>query len=237
MFAVLLTNTLLICGSTAGPVCTPAATYRPQVVLSPVHLHPSRFGAWSQTTFAKLRRTPLSVSPMEFLAQSDGQDLSPPHQTTPSASSTYDELLAFLRPEIDKGAIWVRHRGKQLTIYLGAHLIFASGSAELRQEGLEVLRLMGTILSRAQGLDIRVGGHTDNVPISGRLQERFPTNFHLSHERATNAALVLEAGGLDRARMDVQGYGDSRPLASNASREGRQMNRRIEILLSPASGS
>jgi chemotaxis protein MotB len=74
---------------------------------------------------------------------------------------------------------------------------------------------------------VAVDGHTDNVPIQGALQKRFPTNKELSQSRAASAAMALTKGGL-RTVM-THGYADTRPVESNMTASGRAKNRRVEV--------
>ena len=78
-----------------------------------------------------------------------------------------------------------------------------------------------------------VGGFTDNVPISKRLAEQFPSNWDLAAARATNVVRKLEDSGVPKGRMVVVSFGENQPVASNDTAEGRSKNRRIEIRLRP----
>ena len=146
-------------------------------------------------------------------------------------AKAYDDLLALLRSEIDRGNIVVHQSGDQITINLADRLLFASGEDQLKPAGGEVLRQVGSVLKTVPDRHMRVSGHTDNIPIGGRLLERFPTNTALSRARATHAAQALEENGVKPDNVNVEGYGESRPLASNATEEGRRKNRRMEIVV------
>lgn len=151
----------------------------------------------------------------------------------PPLTKTYDDLLTLLRPEIERGAITVQQSGDQITIHLADRLLFESGEDHLKAAGAEVLRKVGSILRSVQDRHLRVTGHTDNVPIGGKLIERFPTNTVLSRTRATHARQALEQGGAVSDHITAEGYGESRPLASNATEDGRRKNRRVEIVVLP----
>lgn len=151
----------------------------------------------------------------------------------PPLTKTYDDLLTLLRPEIERGTITVQQSGDQITIHLADHLLFESGQDHLKPAGAEVLRKVGGILHTVPDRHIRITGHTDNVPIGGKLIERFPTNTVLSRTRATHAREALEQGGAVSDHITAEGYGESRPLASNATEDGRRKNRRVEIVVLP----
>ncbi len=111
---------------------------------------------------------------------------------------------------------------------------FDSGEARLKPEGLKILKQASEILKGITDKHFRVEGHADNVPIGPSLKEKFPSNWELSKARATGVArYLIEEGGLDSARLSAVGYGDTRPVASNETEEGRKVNRRVEIVLLP----
>ena len=81
---------------------------------------------------------------------------------------------------------------------------------------------------------IRIEGHTDNVPITGKLKSRYKTNWELSTARATTVVrYLIDTGGVGKQHLSAVGHADTRPVASNETDEGRSANRRIEITLYP----
>ena len=91
---------------------------------------------------------------------------------------------------------------------------------------------MAAILAQHPKLQIHVIGHTDNVPIRAAARNRFPSNWELSTSRATAAVRFLtERAGVDPRRLGAVGYGEFRPIADNATPEGRARNRRIAITI------
>jgi chemotaxis protein MotB len=151
--------------------------------------------------------------------------------------ATQDELLSELKQEIADGQIQVERLRDQIRVDLVDKILFDSGEATLKAEGVRVLERVGAVLKKADR-DIEIQGHTDNVPIVGALAKRFPTNWELSAARAVNVARFLQdKAGLDPGRLSASGYSEYRPKASNETEEGRQLNRRIEILLVPGRAS
>ncbi len=149
-------------------------------------------------------------------------------------------LHSFLDPEIREGLVTVRETTDQIDVSIVAQGMFDSGSAEMSPRLISILQRIGQALREEPG-DVLVAGHTDNIPIRSM---RFPSNWHLSQERAKVAKqmLVTASGGL--RRIDAQGFADTRPLADNGTAEGRAQNRRIEVIVkkplpdqSPASGN
>jgi chemotaxis protein MotB len=113
-------------------------------------------------------------------------------------------------------------------------VLFDSGQVQVKPEGIKVLKQVGDILNKVEDKQIRIEGHTDNVPISAKLQSRFKTNWELSATRATNVVrYLIDQGGVKRKHLSAVGYADTRPIASNDMENGRSSNRRIEIVLHP----
>jgi chemotaxis protein MotB len=96
------------------------------------------------------------------------------------------------------------------------------------------LEKVGTILGKIPEQRILIEGHTDNIPISPGLSARFPTNWELSTARATEVVkYLITQGQLPAQRLSAVGRADTAPVATNATDEGRALNRRIEIILLP----
>jgi chemotaxis protein MotB len=149
-------------------------------------------------------------------------------------TKTQEELSRSLQDEISKGNITIQQVRDRLTINMVDRVLFDSGQAQVKPAGLKVLQQVGDILSKVSDKQIRIEGHTDNVPISAKLQSRFKTNWELSTARATTVVRhLIEKGGVDRQHLSAVGYAETHPVASNDSEEGRASNRRIEIVLYP----
>jgi type VI secretion system protein ImpK len=105
--------------------------------------------------------------------------------------------------------------------------MFGSGSATVESAFIPVLRRVGEGLRQEPGR-VQIIGHSDNQPIR---TVRFPSNFHLSTARAEAAAAIITAAAGDQARFTIEGRADAEPLADNRTAEGREQNRRIEVVL------
>ncbi|MHB1397929.1 MAG: OmpA/MotB family protein [Trichloromonadaceae bacterium] len=148
--------------------------------------------------------------------------------------STYDDLVGLMDAEIKRGEVTISELQGQLTVNMVDRILFDSGKADIKPGGLEVLRRVGGILKGAADKNIQVEGHTDNVPISPRLKETFPSNWELSTTRATTVLRFLQdSAGIDGSRLSATGFGQYRPQADNDTPEGRSQNRRIQIVLVP----
>lgn len=146
-------------------------------------------------------------------------------------AQAYQELLADLKPLIDRGVLKVQMEGGRVVIGMASDVLFGSGSAELSPEGRE------TVLALARGLavhgkdkEFQVEGHTDNTPIN---TPQFPSNWHLGAARALTVAQLMVEAGFPAKHLSAASFGAERPVASNGTAEGRAQNRRIEVVLLP----
>jgi chemotaxis protein MotB len=149
-------------------------------------------------------------------------------------TKTQEDLTRSLQAQIEKGDIKIKQVRDRLTINMVEKVLFDSGHAQVKPEGLKVLKQVADVLKTVNDKQIRIEGHTDNVPIGGRLKQKFPTNWELSTARATNVVrYFIEQGGVNRENFEAVGYADTRPVADNETDAGRTENRRIEIVLFP----
>lgn len=122
---------------------------------------------------------------------------------------------------------------KGLVITFVAEVLFNSGKAKLRKESLPILDKVIEVLKETVP-DNKVGieGHTDNEPIK---HSRWKSNWDLSAQRALSVVHHLERRGIIPERLSAIGYGEYQPIASNDTVGGRQLNRRVEIVILPRS--
>lgn len=134
---------------------------------------------------------------------------------------------AFLQPEIDAGLVVVLGDANRLIVRIKNRGMFASGSATVEPRFVELLQRIGAEIRNQPGR-VQVIGHTDNQPIR---TVRFPSNFHLSTSRAEAALAIMAAASGDASRFRAEGKADTEPVADNRTAEGREENRRVEIIL------
>lgn len=151
------------------------------------------------------------------------EPISPPK---PAPPSRLQNLLAFLRPEVELGTLSLADAEGQLLVRINNAGLFDTGSARIRPQFTDLLKRIGAALA-AEKLRAIVVGYTDNVPI--RTVE-FPSNWHLSEARAKAVGDILAEFTGPQAIL-TEGRADSNPLLSNDSAAGREMNRRTEILV------
>ncbi len=151
-----------------------------------------------------------------------------------AAKKNFDDLSAGLKSEIAAGEIKLTQLQGKLTVNLVDRILFDSGKAEIKDDGRKVLDKVGGVLTSVADKNIRIEGHTDNKPITGDLQSKYPSNWELSTARATAVARYLQdKAKVDPTRLVAAGYGEFHPVASNDTPESRALNRRIEIVLVP----
>jgi chemotaxis protein MotB len=140
------------------------------------------------------------------------------------------DLMRTLSTQVAAGAVSIKMGRDGLVISLREAGFFDSGSAEPKQAALPTLREIAARLN-ATPYDLRVEGHTDNVPIHNA---EFDSNWELSSARATRIArLFLNMGAMPPDRVSAAGYAEFHPVASNDTAGGRAENRRVDLVVMP----
>jgi chemotaxis protein MotB len=134
-------------------------------------------------------------------------------------------LTASVSTRVDQRGLWLRLQTDGV--------LFDSGSAVLRPEGE---RLLGPVAATVRQLPnpVRVEGHTDSKPIATAV---YPSNWELSGGRAAAVVRTLEGGGVPGGRLEVSGFGETRPISTNDTVAGRAANRRVDVLVQRIQGA
>lgn len=141
------------------------------------------------------------------------------------------DLENRLKNEIADDQVKVEMNDRGLVITFLAEVLFDSGKADLRPDAEPKLDKVAQVLKSVENMYIGVEGHTDNVPIK---HSRWKDNWELSAHRAlTVLNYMADQQGLPPEKLSATGYGEYRPVTSNETREGRQQNRRVEIVIVP----
>jgi chemotaxis protein MotB len=148
-------------------------------------------------------------------------------------SETNQQLSRELQDEIKEGTVTITELQDRLTLSVVEELLFDSGSAKIRKEGLATLDKVANMLRAVQNRLIMVEGHTDNVPIGPKVSKEFPTNWELSAARAIAVVRYLQEKGVDPKHLGAAGFSMYRPVVANDNSVDRQKNRRIDIVLTP----
>ena len=137
-------------------------------------------------------------------------------------------LHKALGKEIERQEIQLRMTPEGFVISLHELGFFDSGEARLKPGAGDKIKRIAEVLT-SFGLDMRVEGHTDNIPIHN---EAFASNWELSTARAMAVAMMLlNESGVDPQRLSIAGYGEYHPANSNDTPEGRAGNRRVDIVV------
>lgn len=134
--------------------------------------------------------------------------------------------------EINDKQIKLQMQEKGLVITVVGDMLFDSGKAKIRSEGDAVLDKVADFLkNNVPDLNVGIEGHTDNQPIR---HSGWKSNWELSTARALAVLhYLVNEKGISPSRLSAIGYGEYRPVASNDTRDGRQANRRVEIVIMP----
>jgi chemotaxis protein MotB len=141
-----------------------------------------------------------------------------------------------LADEVERWA--VRGAIKMMLLADGLHLIlpqdvlFASGTTTLSSEGHDLIVELVEEINQ-QPYQIAVLGFTDNVPVGPKLAERYPSNWELAGARAASVVRVMQEAGVPATQLVAVSRGETEPVASNDTEEGRAQNRRIDVRIRP----
>lgn len=137
-----------------------------------------------------------------------------------------DKQEKELRESLKDSGVKVDRQGDNLNLIMPGNITFAVGKSEIRSDFYSVLNSVSGALKQYDQTTVRISGYTDSTgPVS--------LNQRLSEDRANSVRTYLLAQGVGAQRIDAAGFGPNNPIASNASDEGRQANRRVEIKLIP----
>jgi type VI secretion system protein ImpK len=157
----------------------------------------------------------------------------PPPPAPPPPAVADDQTLkikTFLAPEIKQGVVDVIDDGQSITVRVKGKAMFVPSSATLEPEFVRVFERIGEAVNTEPG-PLLITGHTDNVPIRS---PKFPSNWHLSVARAQAVQKILAQKVAGPSRMTAEGKADNQPIAPNTTPEGREQNRRVEVVLNKA---
>ena len=141
------------------------------------------------------------------------------------------KLDAQLESEVKADQVQIQKLQDQVKVTIVNQILFPEGGWEINRTGEETLDKIVPTLKSLQGQKVEVDGYTDNVPIGPELKSRFPSNWELSTARATDVVRYLVSKGVNQNILSATGFGDTHPVASNDTPQGRAKNRRIEITL------
>lgn len=157
------------------------------------------------------------------------------YNTEVKKADTYAALNQQLSSELGQDQATIQDLQNQLKVTMVNEILFPEGGWQLHAKGEATLAKIAPTLANLPAQQIIVEGFTDNVPIGPALKSRFPSNLELSSARAGDVVRYLASRGVPMSTMSAQGFGESRPVASNDTPQGRAKNRRVEIVITSAS--
>jgi type VI secretion system protein ImpK len=150
-----------------------------------------------------------------------------PPSPPPAEPTARDRLRTNLQSDIDRGAVTLIGTATAPIIRIAGGSMFEAGNAIVQSASLPMLGRIAAAL-RSESGSLKVIDYTDNQPVRS---VRFPSNFQLSAARANAVRTIIARDAGDATRVSAEGRADAEPIASNATAEGREQNRRIEIVL------
>lgn len=142
----------------------------------------------------------------------------------------FRKLLARFKKLTDAGELSIQIKDGRMVVVLPSDVLFKSGSARLSQKGNETIQKVASVLVTIPDKQYQIEGHTDNVPIHSA---KYPSNWELASARALSVVRIMIKDGLPAERISAASFGDTKPVASNDSKEGRALNRRIDVVVVP----
>ncbi|MBI2277438.1 MAG: flagellar motor protein MotD [Dechloromonas sp.] len=137
------------------------------------------------------------------------------------------EIMDALQPLVTQGKVRLLETSRGVTIEINDSILFQPGQARLQAASINAMLAIAKVLA-ASDFPITIEGHTDNIPIA---TPQFPSNWELSAMRATTVLRLFNDGGVGAERLTAIGYGETRPVETNTTVEGRARNRRVSILI------
>jgi chemotaxis protein MotB len=145
------------------------------------------------------------------------------------AEEVIEELIQYLQNQGIEDIVEIYNTPSGLRLIISSPLLFESGQAQIRTQFASFLSTIAGTIKEKKFSEIRVEGHTDNIPIN---TPDFPSNWELSAARAMRVVKFFAfEENLDPSKLSGVGYGEFRPRATNDTNEGRGKNRRVEIFL------
>ncbi|WOJ91477.1 type IVB secretion system protein IcmH/DotU [Methylocapsa polymorpha] len=171
----------------------------------------------------------ISLNPLTPVSISRKAAVAPPlaPSPTPAQSSQLEHVRTVLEPQIASGSLSVERTANQIVFQIPDQVLFQPGTATIRDEVRPLMIYIALALDDDKGA-IKVAGHSDDRP---GANARFASNFELSLERAKTVGALLKQSLLNPERVEIEGKGADAPIASNDTAEGRDRNRRIEIIM------
>ena len=180
-----------------------------------------------------VRQRDLDIKSLQTAVKEKETELKEKEVKVQEQSDSFTKMQEAMKAELASKQVALKELEGKLTLTIVESILFDSGKADVKEEGILTLKKVADVLKSAQDQDIIVAGHTDNVQILGKLAKVYPTNWELSAARAISVVKLLVADGIDPKMLSASGFSEYQPVADNETPEGRAKNRRMEIILMP----
>ena len=142
----------------------------------------------------------------------------------------FRNLLKRFKKLTDAGALSIQIKDGRMVVVLPSDVLFKSGSASLSTKGVETIKNVASVLVGIPEKQFQIEGHTDNVPIRSK---KYPSNWELASARALTVVRIMMDAGMAADRISAASFGETKPVASNDDKEGKALNRRIDVVVVP----
>ena len=183
----------------------------------------------SNTAAPPVQRNKDALPTAAAKEQPASRPVSPNQPPGDEATSLESDLLSIIDGNEGLEGITVARRSQHVVLTLPEQIIFDSGQSDLKSGVLPKLEQIAVFIQKHPNIAVEIQGHTDNRPIANR---RYPSNWELSADRATQVAKSLVRLGVNPAIISTRGFGEYKPLYPNGTDSDRMKNRRVELQFS-----
>ncbi len=142
----------------------------------------------------------------------------------------FRKLISRFKTLTDAGELSIQIKDGRMVVVLPSDVLFKSGSASLSPKGVDTIEKVAKVLLTIKGKQFQIEGHTDNVPIRS---PKYPSNWELASARALTVLKIMKNAGLPENTISAASFADTKPVSENDNKEGRALNRRIDVVVIP----
>ena len=170
---------------------------------------------------------PPAPLPVPAITPEQRQEEEKKAKTKQQMKTVAGDITKVLQPLITEGKVKLIETSRGVTIEINDSILFPPGQAKLQTISVTALGALAQVLASSD-FPVTIEGHTDNTPIA---TAQYPSNWELSAVRATTVLRLFNDAGVSAERLTAIGYGETRPLETNTTPDGRSRNRRVRILI------
>ncbi len=149
-------------------------------------------------------------------------------------NKAYEYILSYLESERLNDQVYIIRSQDKIKIVIPQRGLFPNPqSAWITPKGARLVEKIGDGLKQLEPIYIEIGGHTDNTAVSTATSRVYPSNWHLAEARSMAVLMIFNEIGIAKDKLCAISYGDTKPIADTKTDEGRAMNRRVELVITP----